>query len=171
MLLWGIYDSFLPNAPCSLCLILWLFRGLEKNCRLHPSTHVSFGVGASVSTGVAHSGRFQTTSSPADFFTTNAFRDTHVLMCTLWIFPIGWCSGKNECNFGSIKSFLSESYLEDIRDLGSIPGSGRSPGGGHGNPLQYSCLENPMDRGVWWAMEWSMASQRVRHHLSHLACT
>ena len=37
----------------------------------------------------------------------------------------------------------------DIRDEGSIPGSGRSPGGGHGNPLQYSCLENPMDRGAW----------------------
>ena len=36
----------------------------------------------------------------------------------------------------------------DIRDLGSIPGSGRSPGGEHGNPLQYSCLENPMDRGA-----------------------
>ena len=34
-------------------------------------------------------------------------------------------------------------------DLGSIPGLGRSPGGGHGNPLQYSCLENPMDRGAW----------------------
>ena len=40
---------------------------------------------------------------------------------------------------------------EDIRDAGSIPGSGRSPGGGNGNPLQYSCLENPMDRGAWWA--------------------
>ena len=36
----------------------------------------------------------------------------------------------------------------DIRDTGSIPGSGRSPGGGHGNPLQYSCLKNPMDRGA-----------------------
>ena len=36
-------------------------------------------------------------------------------------------------------------------DLGSIPGSGRSPGEGNGNPLQYSCLENPMDGGVWWA--------------------
>ena len=40
----------------------------------------------------------------------------------------------------------------DIRDTGSIPGSGRAPGGGHGNPLQYSCLENPMDRGAWQAM-------------------
>ena len=39
----------------------------------------------------------------------------------------------------------------DAGDLGSIPGSERSPAGGHGNPLQYSCLENPMDRGAWWA--------------------
>ena len=39
----------------------------------------------------------------------------------------------------------------DIRDTGSVSGSGRFPGGGHGNPLQYSCLENPMDRGAWWA--------------------
>ena len=37
----------------------------------------------------------------------------------------------------------------DVRDVGSIPGSGRSPGGEHGNPLQYSCLENPMDSGAW----------------------
>ena len=39
----------------------------------------------------------------------------------------------------------------EVRDAGLIPGSGRSPGGGHGNPLQYSCLENPMDRGAWQA--------------------
>ena len=39
----------------------------------------------------------------------------------------------------------------DLRDAGSIPGLGRSPGGGYGNPLQYSCLENPMDRGAWQA--------------------
>ena len=37
-------------------------------------------------------------------------------------------------------------------DLGSISGSGRSPGEGNGNPLQYSCLENPMDKGAWWAI-------------------
>ena len=42
-------------------------------------------------------------------------------------------------------------HAGDGRDLGSIPGLGRSPGGGHGNPLQYSCLENPMDRGAWRA--------------------
>ena len=40
----------------------------------------------------------------------------------------------------------------DVRGAGSIPGLGRCPGEGHGNPLQYSCLENPMDRGVWWAI-------------------
>ena len=40
----------------------------------------------------------------------------------------------------------------DIKDAGSVPGSARSPGGGHGNPLQYSCLENHMDRGAWWAI-------------------
>ena len=39
----------------------------------------------------------------------------------------------------------------DKRDVGSIPGSERSPGVGNDNPLQYSCLENPMDRGAWWA--------------------
>ena len=39
----------------------------------------------------------------------------------------------------------------NVRDAGSITGSGRSPGGGHSNPLQYSCLENHMDRGAWWA--------------------
>ena len=48
----------------------------------------------------------------------------------------------------------------DMRDMGSIPGSGRSPGGGHDNPLQYSCLENPMDRGAWWAtVHWAAKSQ------------
>ena len=40
----------------------------------------------------------------------------------------------------------------DLRDTGLIPESGRSPGGGHGKPLQYSCLESPMDRGAWWAI-------------------
>ena len=40
---------------------------------------------------------------------------------------------------------------ENIRDMGSIPRLGGSPGGGYGNPLQYSCLENPMGKGAWWA--------------------
>ena len=48
----------------------------------------------------------------------------------------------------------------DVRDLGLIPGLGRSPGRGHGNPLQYFCLENSMDRGAWRAT--IVESQRVR---------
>ena len=50
-----------------------------------------------------------------------------------------------------IKNPLANAGDRDVRDAGSIPGSGRSPGGGHGNPLHYSCLENPMARGAWWA--------------------
>ena len=50
-------------------------------------------------------------------------------------------------------------------DWGSIPGSGRSPGEGNGNPLQYSCLENPMDGGAWWATVHGVAKSQTR--LSH----
>ena len=46
---------------------------------------------------------------------------------------------------------IPSANAEDIKDLGLIPGSRRSPGGGHGNPLQYSCLENLMYRGAWQA--------------------
>ena len=49
----------------------------------------------------------------------------------------------------------------DIRDVGSVPGLGRSPGEGHGNPLQYSCLEKPMDRGAWQALVHRFAESDV----------
>ena len=54
-------------------------------------------------------------------------------------FPGGASGKESTCNAG------------DTGDVGSIPGSRRSPGGEHGNLLQYSCLENSMDRGAWWA--------------------
>ena len=64
---------------------------------------------------------------------------TEQMTLSRWDFP-GGASGKEPaCNAG------------DVRDAGSIPGLGRSHGGGRGNPLQYSRLENPMDRGAWWA--------------------
>ena len=47
-------------------------------------------------------------------------------------------------------------------DLGSIPGSGRSPEEGHGNPFQHSCLENPMDRGAWWAIVHGIAKSQTQ---------
>ena len=52
---------------------------------------------------------------------------------------------------GGASSKESPANEGDVRDMGLIPGSGRSPGGGHGNPLQDSCLENPMDGGAWRA--------------------
>ena len=50
----------------------------------------------------------------------------------------------------------------DIRDVGLIPVSGRSPGEGNGTPLQYSCLENPMDRGAWWATVHGVAKSETQ---------
>ena len=71
---------------------------------------------------------------------------------SLWIFsflgfPGGSDGEKSACNAG---------------DLGSIPGLGRSPGGGHGNPLQYSCLENSVDRGAWLTAVLGFAKSRTR---------
>ena len=60
----------------------------------------------------------------------------------------------------------SPAIAGDVRDVGSIPGWGRPPGGGHGNPVQYSCLENPMNRGAWpgyssMSTHWLTAVHRV----------
>jgi len=63
-------------------------------------------------------------------------------------FPCDLAGKESTCNAG---------------DLGSIPGLGRSPGEGNGNPLQYSCLENPMDRGELGRLQ-SLGSQTVRHN-------
>ena len=49
----------------------------------------------------------------------------------------------------------------DVRDMGLIPGSGRSSGGGYDNPLQYSCLANPMDRGAWWGTVHEVAQSQT----------
>ena len=59
---------------------------------------------------------------------------------------------------------LSSEFACNAGDPGLIPGSGRSSGEGNGNPLQYSCLENPMDRGAWQATVHGVA--RVRHNLA-----
>ena len=62
---------------------------------------------------------------------------------------------------GSIAVFAGNRQIAGAGTAGSVPGSGRSPGGGHGNPLQYSCLESSMYRGAWQPL--SMGSQRVGH--------
>ena len=63
-----------------------------------------------------------------------------------WGFPGGSDSKESTCSAG---------------DLGSVPGFGRFPGGGHGNPLQYSCLENPMYGGDWWATVHGVAKSQT----------
>ena len=52
-------------------------------------------------------------------------------------------------------------HAGDAKDVGSIPGSGKSPGAGNGNPLQYSCLENSMERGAWQATVHGVAKNRT----------
>ena len=65
--------------------------------------------------------------------------ESHKALCNLPGFPDGSVVKNLPANAG------------DVRDLGSVSEMGRAPGGREGNPLQYSCLGNPMDRGVWWA--------------------
>ena len=82
------------------------------------------------------------------------FTDTLVLLdlgyiSILWGFPVGTV----------VKNLLANAG--DLRDSGSIPGSGRSLGGEHGNPLQYSCLVNPHEQRSLADRLWSMGSQRV----------
>ena len=66
---------------------------------------------------------------------------------------INWKEKKNEHWASQVALVVKNSHAseEDVRDMGSIPGLGRSPGEGNGHPPQYSCLENPMDRGGWWS--------------------
>ena len=70
----------------------------------------------------------------------------------------------------AVKKKKTHLPIQETRDAGLIPGLERSPGGKHGNPLQYFCLENPMDGGAWWATQ-PIGSQRVRHERSNLAST
>ena len=69
---------------------------------------------------------------------------------TLWGVFSGSAGKESSCNAG------------DTGDQGFIPGSGRSPGGGNGNPLQDSCLENPVDRGAWWATVHGVAKSQAQ---------
>ena len=69
---------------------------------------------------------------------------------------------------GTVAKNLPVNTGGDARDTGSIPGSGRSPGGGNGNLLQYSCLENSMDRGTWWATIHGFSKSQT--HKDNYAC-
>ena len=75
------------------------------------------------------------------------YTHTHIPTPEFLGFPGGSDGKESACNVGN---------------LGSILGLGRSPGGRHGNPLQYSCLENPMDRGAWWATVHGVTNSQTR---------
>ena len=64
-------------------------------------------------------------------------------------------------NTGFSGSSVLKNPPANTGDSGSIPGSGRSPGEGNDNPLQYSCLGNPMDRGTWWATVYGVTKSRT----------
>ena len=66
---------------------------------------------------------------------------------------------------GGLSSSDGKESAFNVGDLGSLPGSGRSPVEGNGTPLQYSCLENPMDRGAWWATVHGVSKSQTQ--LSH----
>ena len=83
-----------------------------------------------------------------------------VLGSMVGMLKIPWVTFKQDLQEKPWASDSKESAC-NAGDPGSIPGPGRSSGEGHGNPLQYSCLENHRDRGAWW--EQSIESQRVRH--------
>ena len=115
-------------------------RGIQErgpataNSPMRPSAHWKPDVCA-VLLGGEHTGCFPSYHSKKNFFLTTQFG-----------FPGGSEVKASACNAG---------------DLGSISGLGRFPAEGNGNPLQYSCLENPMDRGAWWATVHGL--QRVGH--------
>ena len=71
---------------------------------------------------------------------------------------------------GSVSKESPAMQLTQVQSLGSIPGLGRSSGEGNGNLLQYSCLENSMDKGAWWTIQ-SRGSQRIRHNwMTNTSC-
>ena len=82
------------------------------------------------------------------------FWDLRSYICLVFVELPQWLRGKESCNTG------------DIGDAVSIPGSGRSPGQGNGNPLQYSWLENPTDRGARWAAVLGVGESDMTERLS-----
>ena len=93
------------------------------------------------------------------------FRITVHTQNTVAIVTITWCL---EGWLGFPGGSVVKNAPASAGDMGSIPGSGRSPGEGNGNPLQHSCLGNPMDRKAWWATVHEVT--RVRHDGAHTEC-
>ena len=96
-----------------------------------------------------------------------------IITCCYWA-ELWWClQGTSESNSHCLAKPPGGSVVKNspanAGDARLIPGLGRSPGGGNGNPLQYSCLANPMDRGAWWAIVHRVAKSRLQRMQPHSA--
>ena len=100
------------------------------------------------------------------------FMEFSFMFFSLLLFvPLVSCLGNHRVSMVALVVKNPPANAGDVRDMGSIPGSGRSSGGRHGSPLQYSCLENPRDRGAWWATVCGVTkSQTWLKQLSTHAC-
>ena len=125
---------------CFICLILSLFLLIKEIC-----SHPKFSLNAEIC--IKKDLRFPWILQSRD----NAINHLVYIRSTSYDGLPRWCSSKESvCNAG------------DAGDAGSIPKMGRYSGEGNGNPLQYSCLENPMDRGAWWVTVHEVAKNQTR---------
>ena len=127
-----------PMAVSFQCMTKFTTKKKKKN---HPHTTLFLA---------QHSVSISMTPSSGPKYTPVLHHNPHLFppyLILIWGFPDGSEVKASACN---------------MEDLSSIPGSGRSPGGGNGNPLQYSCLENPMDGGAWWATVHGVTESHTR---------
>ena len=145
---WVSAYLFHPWLLLSLCPTV-----LRNLCLSHGPKVAPAPPGVKTSLQAAGKGRWMSTALSVTFL------KEHCPHCLQWVMcfpPIGQTVSHDHprCK-GDGKKFIDaggsdgKASAHNAGDLGSIPGSGRSPGEGNGNPLQYSCLENPMDRGAW----------------------
>ena len=149
-MLCGLVIAFLPKSKH--LLISWLQSPSAVN--LEPNKIKSVTV-STVSPSICHE-----------------VMQPDAMIWVLWVLSFKPAFSLSSFTFGtSLLAEMVKGSAYNVGDLGLIPGLGRSPGEGNGNPLQYSCLENPMDGGAWWATV--HGSQRVGHdwetslHLYH----
>ena len=90
-----------------------------------------------------------------------------VIIINFFTFSIYIFNLKNYAVYGLLQGLSSKKSACNAGDVGLFPGLGRSPGGGHGNPLHYSCLKNPMDRGAWWATVHGVTKSQTRWKRQH----